>query len=248
MLQAHEDAYGNNIYDRYMHGYGGYDIVECEDGQFTLNGDSDTYTQPFEEWDGIQKAAARLVKGRVLDIGCGGGKHAVYFQEKGIEIVGIDNSPLAIAVSEFRGLQQAWVKGIDDISPEWGLFDTILLLGNNWGLLSNREKAKTILRNLYECTSPHALILAETLDPYSIVFENEDDREYQRWNRLRGRMTGQLKVRIRYRKFVTPWHDYLFVSKAEMADILQDTGWHIRETIENETLEQYIAVLVKSVF
>ncbi len=245
MLKPHEDAYGNNIYDMYIHGYGGYDIVECEDGQFTLNGDSDSYTIPFEQWEGIQKAAARLVNGRVLDIGCGGGKHAIHFQQKGLEVIGIDNSPLAIEVCELRGLQHAWVKGIEDISPSWGLFDTILLLGNNWGLLANREKAKRILRNLYQCTTPDAKILAETLDPYGIAFESEEDRDYQSWNRLRGRMTGQLKVRIRYRKFVTPWHDYLFVSKAEMMDILTDTGWHIEEILDNEAVEQYIAVLVK---
>lgn len=246
MLKPEEDAYGNNIYHTYMHGYGGFDIVECEDGQFTLNGDSNAYTIPFEEWEGIQQAAARLVKGRVLDIGCGGGKHAVYFQQKGLEVVGIDNSPLAIAVCELRGLENAWIKDIEEVSEEWGIFDSILLLGNNWGLLSDSQKAKSILRNLYKCTSSDAIILAETLDPYGVAFENEEDREYQRWNRVRGRMSGQWKVRIRYRKFVTPWHDYLFVSKEEMMEILQDTGWHIRETLDNELLTQYIAVLVKT--
>ena len=80
-------------------------------------------------------------------------------------------------------MRQAWVKSIEEVSPEWGLFDSILLLGNNWGLLENRTKAQQILRNLYTCTTPDAVILAETLDPYGPAFETEEDREYQRFQK-----------------------------------------------------------------
>ncbi len=47
-------------------------------------------------------------------------------------------------------------------------------------------------------------------------------------------MSGQLRLRIRFRKGVGRWFDYLIVSKKEMEDILKGTGWKIRETIDSD--------------
>jgi cyclopropane fatty-acyl-phospholipid synthase-like methyltransferase len=45
------------------------------------------------------------VKGkRILDIGCGVGRHALYLQkEKSLEVFGTDTSPLAIRYVSFKG-------------------------------------------------------------------------------------------------------------------------------------------------
>jgi hypothetical protein len=57
-------------------------------------------------------------------------------------------------------------------------------------------------------------------------------------------LPGQIKIRVRYRKYVTPWFDYLFVSKEEMADMLKGTVWKVQESIEGEG-PVYIAIMVK---
>lgn len=44
---ANEDAYENKISDTYYGKGGGYYIIEREDKHFTLNGDSDAYTETF---------------------------------------------------------------------------------------------------------------------------------------------------------------------------------------------------------
>lgn len=245
MLKEQEDAYGNNIYDSFMTGRAGYDIVEREDGCIVLNGDSDTYTAPFREWDFIQQQAAPLVAGKVLDIGCGGGKHSVHFQEVGCDVTGIDTSPLAIEVCRLRGLEKAFVMDISEIESLNECFDTILMWGNNFGLLECVEKARKILKILYKMTSKDALILAETLDPYGKGFDSEIDREYQQWNRVRGKLSGQMRARVRYLAFATPWIEYLFVSEWEMEMILEGTGWQLRRTIYEPQIDQYIAVLKK---
>lgn len=244
-LLPEQDAYGQNIYDSFVYQRGGYDIVEREDEHFTLNGDSNAYTVPFEEWDGIQQDIAPLVKGKVLDVGCGGGKHAIYFQNIGLQVTGIDSSPLAIEVCKLRGLQRAIATDLENLPEYADCYDTILLLGNNFGLFENPQKAKYLLKAWAEMTPTTAQIFAETLDPYGKAFDNEDDRGYQAWNKARGRMIGQVQVRIRYRKYVTPWSDYLFVSKSEMNEILVDTGWQMAETYDDFAIDQYIARLVK---
>ena len=51
-------------------------------------------------------------------------------------------------------------------------------------------------------------------------------------------------MRIRFQKFKTPFFDYLFVSKSEMEDILDGTGWHVTRYLDlNERL--YVAIIEK---
>jgi hypothetical protein len=91
-------------------------------------------------------------------------------------------------------------------------------------------------------TSDDCLIIAETLDPYKT--DNPVHLEYHELNLSRGRMVGQIRFRIRFGKFATPWFDYLFVSKDEMSEILDGTGWRVREFIESESVS-YIALIEK---
>jgi hypothetical protein len=44
-------------------------------------------------------------------------------------------------------------------------------------------------------------------------------------------MPGQIRIRVRYHRYVTPWFDYLLVSPQEMEDILDGTGWRLARTI-----------------
>jgi hypothetical protein len=57
-------------------------------------------------------------------------------------------------------------------------------------------------------------------------------------------MSGQRRLRIRFRKYATPWFDYLFVSKKEMEDILRGTGWKIQDFIDFE-YSGYIVIITK---
>jgi 2-polyprenyl-3-methyl-5-hydroxy-6-metoxy-1,4-benzoquinol methylase len=72
----------------------------------------------------------RFVKGRVLDIGCGAGRVALYLQKKGFDVSGIDVSPLAVKVCKLRGLKKARVLSISNIGAKLGKFDTLLMFGN----------------------------------------------------------------------------------------------------------------------
>ncbi|MHC4562684.1 MAG: hypothetical protein ACYS8X_07940 [Planctomycetota bacterium] len=57
-------------------------------------------------------------------------------------------------------------------------------------------------------------------------------------------MSGQLRLRIRYKTYETPYHDYLLVSRDEMAGIVTGTGWRIAQTVDSPGAG-YIAVLEK---
>jgi SAM-dependent methyltransferase len=241
MLKPHEDAFGRELFD-YMNGQNSCEIIERDDGYLDVNADLHVYFEPFENWPAHHRHAIRLAKGRVLDIGCGAGRHAIYLQQKGREVTGIDVSPLAVKVSGMRGLRDARVQSITKMSPRLGCFDAALMLANNFGLVGNPVRAKWLLKRLHRFTSAGAVVLAESTDPYTNA--TAPHKQYQQRNRERGRMPGQLRVRIRYRQYQTPWFDYLLVSKKEMRRIVSETGWHIDRFIDSgETI--YIAVLKK---
>lgn len=242
MLRDFEDAHGHAIYD-YFKKKTGYEIIERDDGYVDISGGPAAYFREYRDWGKHEKEAMKRVKGRVLDIGCGAGRHALYLQNKGFEIVGVDISPLAIKVCKERGLRYAEVLSITQVSSKLGKFDTILMLGNNFGLFENPRRAGWLLRRFKSITSKNARIIAETRDPYAT--DNPDHLSYHELNRKRGRMPGQVRIRVRYRRYATPWFDYLLVSKSEMQEILEGTGWRIKEFIDGKE-GMYIAVIEKS--
>ena len=242
IMEPEKDACGQEVW-AYFKRKAGFEIVERDDGYFDVSSGPKLYFSEYEDWADYEKKAMEFVKGRVLDIGCGAGRHSLYLQNRGFDVLGIDNSPLAIKVCKLRGLKKARVMSIDEIGKfAPNSFDTVLMLGNNFGLFGSLQKAKELLKKLYEITSPKGLIIAESRDPYKT--ENPAHLEYHEFNRKRGRMPGQLKIRIRFEKYVTDWFDYLIVSKDEMKQILKGTGWKIKRFIDSDGA-QYIAIIHK---
>ncbi len=222
-MKSHQDAFGHALFD-YLKGRGSLvDFVEREDGYIDVSGSRNTYLADYESWPPHHKRAMRYVRGKVLDIGCGAGRHSLYLQRKGFHVLGIDVSPLAIKVCKLRGLKRAKVMSITQVTSKLGRFDTVLMLGANFGLFENFGKAKWLLRRLYNATAEKARIIAESRDPYKTA--EPFHLEYHRRNRSRGRMAGQVRISVRYRRYATPWFDYLFVSRDEMRKILDGTGW-----------------------
>ncbi|TLZ57930.1 MAG: methyltransferase domain-containing protein, partial [Methanobacteriota archaeon] len=62
---------------------------EREDG-YRSGSKIDSYFTPPSKWPRMEREAIRLVRGRVLDLGCGPGRHALFLQKKGFDVVGVD--------------------------------------------------------------------------------------------------------------------------------------------------------------
>ena len=243
MLTDIQDAYGHLISD-YHNGVEDFEIVEREDGLINANHLAlHNYFAEYEDWAEHQKGTMAYATGRVLDIGCGAGRHSLYLQEHGHDVLGTDNSPLAIETCQRRGLKHAVVTSITQLDSKIGTFDTILMMGHNFGLAGNYKRAKWLLRRFAAMTSGTAKIIAETMDPYETT--DPGHLTYHQFNRDRGRMSGQLKLRVRYKQYATPWFDYLFVSKAEIEDILNGTPWQVEHYINPADTPTYVAILTK---
>lgn len=236
------DAFGHMLYDC-MSGESVAEVIERDDGYITVAGTMDLYFAEHEKWHETDKQAMKFANGRVLDIGCGAGRHAIYLQGQGLDVTGIDSSPLAVYVSQRQGLKKADLRTITKIESSLGDFDTILLLGNNFGLMANIARARWLLRRFKGITSSNGRIIASSSDPYG----TDDDAHlaYFERNREKGRLPGQVRIRYRYKRYKDNWFDYLFVSEKEMEEIVAGTGWRIDLYIESDDA-RYIAILDKT--
>lgn len=229
MLKDNQDAYGHAMHD-YLNGKGGYEIIERDDGYFDVSSGPSLYFSEYDQWTDHEKKAIDYVRGNVLDIGCGAGRHSLYLQKKGFDVTGVDISPLAVTVCKKRGLKKVHCLSITEITPDLGTFDTITMFGNNFGLFGSFKKARQLLEKFRKMTSKKGRIVAETRDPHQT--DRVEHLEYHELNRSRERMPGQARLKVHYKRYVTPWFDYLMVSKDEMRQILDNTGWDIAQFID----------------
>jgi SAM-dependent methyltransferase len=216
------------------------EIVERDDG--FIDTSMLNYFLPVARWPSVERRALRFVRGRMLDVGVGAGRVALELQRRGREVVGIDISPGAVEVARKRGVRDVRLTAFEEVDESLGGFDTIVMFGNNFGLFASPSKARRLLKRLRPLVRR---IVAASLDPY--VTNDPAHLAYQQRNRSRGRLSGQLRLRTRYRDLVGPWFDYLIVSPAEMEEIVSGTGWQIRTLIEGgESFKPggyYVAVL-----
>ena len=239
---AAKDAYGAELLATYA-GENEHEIVERDDGYIEAAHTAKVYFSEYPLWSSAEKKSLRCVRGRVLDIGCGAGRHALHLQSRGFDVLATDVSPGAVRVSRLRGVKKVRCLGIDELSPALGIFDTIILFGNNFGLFGSGRRAHRLLRRFTRMTSEQGRIIAQCVDPYDTKFPPHV--AYHRFNRRRGRMGGQLRIRIRFGDVASPWFDYLFVSRKELAKIVKGTGWRVREQIPPRGAG-YVAILEKT--
>ncbi len=245
LIELKKDALGQEVL-AFFKGEKSFEIIERNDGYINFSAGASEYFSEFNDWSEIQKQSIIYTHGRVLDVGAGAGRVSLYLQNKNFDVLAIDNSTLAIEVCKKRGVKQAKILPIEHIGKfKANSFDTIVMLGNNFGLFGNYKKAKNLLKKFYKITSKDALIIVETVDPYKA--EDPIHLAYHEFNRQKGRMAGQLRIRVRFRNYATDWFDFLFVSKDEMIEILNNTGWKVKKFIvsDNDLYPVYSAIIEK---
>ena len=216
------------------------EVIERDDG--LINGaPADHYLDEPAQWQPHDHRALRLCRGAVLDVGCGAGRTALELQRRGTAVTGLDTSAGAIEVARARGLRDTVLADVHTYAARAATrYDTFLLLGNNLGLLEGPARAPAFLAALAELSRPGARIIAHGTDPYGTT--DPLHSEYHRRNRERGRLGGQLRLRLRYRRLATEWFDYLVCSVAELETLLQDTRWRLK-SIDDHDRPYYLAVM-----
>ena len=235
-MNTESDTFGRALLDA-LEGDAGTHTVERDDG-YRDQMDATEYLTPPEIWDDGIVGALDALRGRVLDVGCGAGRHALYLQRAGCEVVGVDPSPAAVEVCRRRGVT-AKAGSLGDAHLLVGeTFHAIIMLGNNLGLLESPDRAPRHLRWLADRCRPSAVLVGEGLDVTHT--ENPDHLAYHARALADGRRPGQMRLRIHYKGQTGEWFPYWQIGRDELREVVADTPWQV-EYITDDVL--YVATL-----
>jgi len=226
-----------DVFGKAFIAFHGGDRTPCRihrDDGYVEEHDLAPYFQEYQNWPDYEKKALEYVKGRVLDIGCGPGRHSLYLQHKNFEVVAVDSSPLAIEVAHLRGVANCRAMSAFHLDFPPRSFDTVLLMGNNFGIAGNIEGTKKLLNLLDELTMRNARLITTCRNP--LQTNKPEHLAYHDLNRRRGRPAGQVTIRIEYKGQLGDWFDLLMVEPEAMAEICADSHWGVEALFESEDM------------
>lgn len=234
-----------DVFGKALSGYLNKDIstyiVRRDDG-FGEPFNIGTYFNEYSEWKEHEKEIIKYASGRILDIGAGAGRHALYFQNKGLEVHAVDISPSAIKVMRKRGIKNVYLMDLKKMDFPENYFDSILMMFNNFGLAGSIAGTKKLLKILYKISVPKGKIIATIRNPYKT--DKPEHLSYQEKNIKAGRPAGLIRIRIEYKNEIGNWFKILMVSPDELKKLIQSTGWKILKIAEGPD-GTYGAVLEK---
>ena len=131
--------------------------------------------------DRIDEKLLKGVRGPVLDVGCGPGRHLHALASRGVFALGVDLSPVAVQLATGRGAR-AIVASIFDELPGDGQWTSALLLDGNIGIGGAPER---LLTRIAALLCDHGELLVELDSPTaptsSTIARIETDRSVSSW-------------------------------------------------------------------
>lgn len=192
----------------------------------------------YKEMPKLEKKALQLCKGKILDVGCGAGSHALYLQEeKKLDVTAIDISTKAIEACLLRGVQNAKVQNILDIESA-EKYDTILLLMNGTGIFEKLERISTYLQKLKSLLNEGGQILIDSSD-IIYMYDQDEDGAYEI---PANGYYGELTFTIKYKGETEDTFPWLYLDYNTLQNAAHANGLNCELIIEGKHFD-YLAKL-----
>lgn len=221
------DLFGDALEQFHRHGHCDY-YWRRSDGTRTAESVA-FYFGSRAHWNPQERAAFSLLRGRVLDAGCGAGKHALALQEDDVPVVAIDSSAAAVRVSRARGVQDVREMSLFELRLATPV-DSVALFTNNLSLGGTPDGVVGLLQALDRAVASDGRIVLTNLDVSRTA--SPVDLAYQQANLDRHRPRGQIRMRAEFHGRTGPWIDWLFLSAAELGELAAAAGWRLTEVVE----------------
>lgn len=191
----------------------------------------------FAEMPKIEQKALQLARGKVLDIGAGAGSHALYLQNKGLDVTALDSSEGCIEVCQERGVKSTVCSPILDYSDE--KYDTLLLLMNGIGLAGQLKNLSDFFQHLASLLRPKGQIL---LDSSDIIYMFEQDEDGGYWIPNDGTYYGEVQFEMEYKGQKSEPFDWVYVDFDTLQNACESNGLDCELVISGEHFD-YLAKL-----
>lgn len=185
----------------------------------------------------LEQQALQMARGRVLDVGCGAGSHALYLQnERGLEVTAIDLSAKAIEVCQLRGIRSARVQNVLDTSEK---YDTLLLLMNGAGMCGRLKKMPAFFAHLKTLLNEGGQILTDSSD-IIYMFDQNPDGSYD--VPLYSDYYGELEYIVKYKGKREKPFNWLYVDYNTLQNVAHAVGLQCELVAQGEHYD-YLARL-----
>ncbi|MXO06605.1 bifunctional 2-polyprenyl-6-hydroxyphenol methylase/3-demethylubiquinol 3-O-methyltransferase UbiG [Flavobacterium sp. HBTb2-11-1] len=192
----------------------------------------------YNEMPKIEQKALQLAKGKILDVGCGAGSHALSLQnERSLDVTAIDISEKAVETCRLRGIKNTKVENILDFEGE--KFDTILLLMNGTGIFGQLKNCNKYLSKLKSLLNPGGQILIDSSD---IIYMFDEDEDGGKWIPSENDYYGELVFNISYKGEKEEPFDWLYLDYNTLQNAAIANGLNCELILEGEHYD-YLAKL-----
>jgi SAM-dependent methyltransferase len=156
--------------------------------------------------DEVDEAIIDRVVGPVLDVGCGPGRLVRALRRRGIDGLGVEVAPTAVALARLWGAPVVQ-RSIFDRLPSGGAWRSALLLDGSVGIGGDPV---ALLHRAAELLSPDGRLFVEMEEP--------------------GVPSESLTVRIETATVTGPWFDWAVVSVDDATALARSTGFAVTES------------------
>ncbi len=192
----------------------------------------------FKNMPKLEQTALEKATGKVLDVGCGAGSHALYLQkERKLEVTAIDISEGALEICKLRGIKD--VRNIDYFKLENERFDTILLLMNGTGIIGKLENLDRFFEHSRKLLSENGQILIDSSD-LSYLFDPDEDGGI--WIDPDAPYYGELEFSISYKGETSQAFDWLYIDATTLETAAASNNFSF-ELLKRGEHYDYLAIL-----
>ena len=180
----------------------------------------------------VEQKALDHCRGKVLDVGCGAGSHALELQKnKELQVKAIDTSIGAVEVAHKRGVLNVACQDFFDIKNE--KFDTILMLMNGSGIIGKLENLNHFFHYCKTLLNTGGQVLMDSSD--LIYLFDEDFEEADSYY-------GEFQYRISYKETSSDLFDWLFIDAELLKQKAELNDFNCQIILEGEN-HDYLACL-----
>ncbi|MGE5395465.1 MAG: class I SAM-dependent methyltransferase [Candidatus Saccharibacteria bacterium] len=223
-----DDPMGRAVYDFHFNAVDHPIIVHSDD--FDDDSINTSYLfRSYQQMPALEKKALSLCKGSILDVGACAGPHALYLQEKGLDVTALEISPLCCEVLKSRNIKKVVQQNILQFNNQ--KFDTILLLMNGTGIAGTLSGLDVLLHHLSTLLKPEGQILVDSSD-LIYLYEQEDGSAVIDINAQN--YYGELMFQTEYKNWISHPFPWLYVDLNNLQDAIEKNNLKLSKVFKGQ--------------